>query len=446
MGHESNHHYETLVSDLVQDSLKSGADSAEITYVQGTDLSIDVRNGEIENSGFSESKAINIRVLIGNQSAVVSGSDFSAKGLREMIERAVANAKIVPADSYAQIADAGQLFKDYAPIDGICDAQTPDITELTHQALEAEAAALSVTGITNSEGAGVSFGRHQIILANSNGFLGGYSKTLAGLSCSVLAGDGTNMQRDYDYSISCLYANLKDAKNIGLEAANRTLKKINPVQMKSGAFPIIFDKRVGRSFLSYFADSISADKIVRGLSFLGNKQGEHIFANTINIIDNPHMVGGLASMPFDGEGVRNPALDIVQGGVLKEVLTHGASSRKMNIANNGRAYSYSYPSATNMYMTAGTLSPAALYGDIDYGFYVTETIGNGLNDVTGDYSIGAAGFLIEKGEITIPISGVTIAGNLKEVFKTMIPANDLIFDARKNIPTIRVDSLVIAGQ
>lgn len=446
MGHDVSRDYEALINDLVEDSLRAGADSAEINCVQGTDLSIEVRNGEIENSGFSENKTLNIRVLIGKQVASVSGSDFSAKGLREMIDRAVSNAKIVPPDMYAAIPSSEQLFKNYNLIEEICDANTPELHDLKNQALEAEAAALSVAGITNSEGAGCSFGRYQVLLANSNGFSGGYHKTLAGLSCSVLAGEGTNMQRDYDYSTHCLYHKLKNPKEIGLQAANRTIKKLNPVQMKSGAFPIIFDKRIGRSFLSYFADSISADSISRGISFLGNQLGEQIFSSNIHIIDNPHLVGGLASVPFDGEGVYNPSLDVVQEGILKELLTHGVSSRKMNIPNNGRAANSSYPSATNMYMKAGTVPPAALYADIDYGFYVTETIGNGLNDVTGDYSIGASGFLIEKGEITIPISGVTIAGNLKEVFKNMIPANDLIFDSRKNIPTIRVDSLMIAGQ
>jgi PmbA protein len=229
-------------------------------------------------------------------------------------------------------------------------------------------------------------------------------------------------------------------------AANRTIKKLNPVKMKSGAFPVIFDKRVGRSFLGYFAGAISADAISRGVSFLGNVIGEQIFAPNIHIIDNPHLVGGLSSSPFDGEGVYNPLLNVVQNGILTEILTHSISSRKMNIPNNGRAYNSNTPSATNMYMQAGTHTPTELYADVDYGFYVTETIGHGLNEVTGDYSIGASGFLIEKGEMTIPISEVTIAGNLKDVFKNMIPANDLIFEFSKNIPTIRVDCLTIAGE
>ncbi len=438
--------YENVINDLVKKALKAGADSAEVSCMHGSDLSIDMRNGKIENSGFSESKTINIRVLINGQVASVSGSDFSSKGLDEMIDRAVSNAKIVPTDIYAGLPEPTELFKNYTPIEGICDPNTPTLNDLKQQALETEEAALSVAGITNSEGAGCSFGRYHAFLANSNGFSGGYSKTLAGLSCSVLAGDGTNMQRDYDYSTQCLYKDLKNAQEIGLLAAHRAVKKLNPIQMKSGAFPIIFDKRVGRSFLSYFADSISADSISRGVSFLGNQIGETVFSPNIQIIDNPHKAGGLASVPFDGEGVYNPVLNIVENGILKEILTHSASSRKMKIANNGRAVSSAYPCATNMYMCAGTVSPHELYNDIDYGFYVTETIGHGLNEVTGDYSIGASGFLIEKGEITVPINEVTIAGNLKDIFKSIIPANDLVFESTKNIPTIRVDSLVIAGQ
>jgi PmbA protein len=437
---------QTLVSDLVQECLRAGADSAEVSCVQSSDLSIDVRNNAIENSGFSESKSINVRVFVGQQTANVSGSDFSVSGLREMIERAVTNAKIVPSDSYAGLPDPSQLFMNYTTIDDICDPQTPELNDLKTKALETESAALSVKGITNSEGAGCSFGRYHLVLGNSHGFCGSYSKTMTGLSCSVLAGTDTNMQRDYDYSTACLFANLKNPTDIGLGAANRTLKKLNPVKMKSGAFPIIFDRRIGRSFLGYFASSISADSISRGVSFLGNAIGEQIFSAKVHIIDNPHLVGGLSSIPFDGEGVYNPILDIVENGILKQLFTHTISSRKMNIPNNGRAYNSTSPSATNMYMQAGNISPTELYADIDYGFYVTETIGHGLNEVTGDYSIGASGFLIEKGEITIPISEVTIAGNLKDVFKNMIPANDLIFDYSKNIPTIRVDCLTIAGE
>lgn len=439
-----------FTNDLVADCLKAGADSAEVIMMQGSDLSIEVRNGAIENSDFSESKVLGIRVLIGQQSATVSGSDFSAQGIQEMIQRVVANAKILPSDPYAAIAPADQLFKNYNPIEGICDPETPELEALKDQAMATESAALSVKGITNSEGAGCSFGRYSVALATSNGFSGSYNKTMSGLSCSVLGGEGVDMQRDYDYTTACLYATLKDPQAIGLEAANRTIKKLNPKQMRSGKFPVILDKRVGRSFLGYFSSAISADAISRGVSFLGNKVGESVFADGIQIIDNPHLKGGLASVPFDAEGVVNNPLDIVQNGVLQHLLSHGASSRKMEIANNGRAHRSAggspYPGATNMYMVAGTKTPKELYDDVDYGFYVTETIGHGLNDVTGDYSIGAAGFLIEKGEITIPVSEVTIAGNLKDVFKSMVPANDLTFDSRKNVPTIRVDSFTIAGQ
>lgn len=450
MGQENQQDYKMLVQDLLSKTLSHGAESAEVTCIHGTDLSIDVRNGVIENSNFSDGRTIGIRAFVGQQVAIVSGSDFSTKGLNEMIERVIANAKIIPADPYAKIAPEEQLFKNYQPIQDICDPETPTLDTLTNQALETEAAALSIKGITNSEGAGCSFGRYQIFLATSNNFVGGYTKTLTGLFCSVLGGEGVNMQRDYAYSTNCLFQNLKNPRDIGHEAAHRTLKKLNPVQMKSGNFPVIFDKRVGRSLLSYFSDSISADAIFRGVSFLGNKLGEQIFSPHIHIFDNPHLANGSASVPFDGEGVYNPALQLVENGILKELLTDVVSASKMQIKNNGRASrstgSKPYPNSTNMYMSAGTLSPQELYQDIDYGFYVTETIGSGLNEITGDFSIGAAGFLIEKGEITIPISEITIASNLIEVFKNLIPANDLVFEFTNNVPTIRVDSFTIAGQ
>jgi len=450
MNTQKTHQHEALVNELVEATLKFGADSVEVICVHGQDLSIEVRNGEIENSDFSEAKTIGIRALIGQQSATVSGSDFSAKGIQEMTERVVTNAKILPSDPYAEIAPSEQLFKNYQPIDGICDPSTPELNDLHNKALETEAAALSVQGITNSEGAGCSFGRYHVLLATSNGFSGQYEKTLSGLSCSVLAGEGVDMQRDYDYTTHCFYQHLKDPKQIGLEASERTIKKLNPKKMRSGNFPVILDRRVGRSFLGYFASAISADTVSRGVSFLGDKLEQSVFSKNIQIIDNPHLAYGLASMPFDAEGVYNPSLNIIENGVLKSYLSHGASSRKMNIANNGRASrsagSAPYPSATNMYLQAGILSPQELYADVAYGLYVTETIGHGLNDVTGDYSIGAAGFLIENGIITTPVSEITIAGNLKDAFQTLVPANDLVFESRKNVPTLRVDSFTIAGE
>jgi PmbA protein len=417
--------------------------------VSGTDLSIDVRNDAVENSGFSEAKTIGIRALIDQQAAIVSGSDFSTKGLKEMIARVISNAKIVPPDPNVMITSQQELYKNYQPIQDICDNETPDISVLIDKAKSAERKALSFEGITNSEGAGCSFGRYHVFLATSNGFSGHYEKTISGLSCSVIGGTGVDMQRDYDYTTSCLFDNLKSPEEIGETAALRTIKKLHPKQMKSGSFPVIFDKRVGRSLLSYFSGAISADKISRGLSFIGNKIGEQIFSKEITIIDNPHLKGGLASVPFDGEGVYNPELVVVENGVLKELFVHGLSARKLGIKNNGRASrspgGNATPGSTNLYIKAGNIKPEALYKDVSYGFYVTETIGHGLNDVTGDYSIGAAGFLIENGILTHPINEVTLAGNLIDVFKSMTVADDLIFESRKNVPTIRVDSLTIAG-
>ena len=235
---------------------------------------------------------------------------------------------------------------------------------------------------------------------------------------------------------------------IGNTAATRTLKRLNPKRMKSGAAPIIFDPRAGRSLLGHFAGAISADRVARKTSFLGNVIGEKIFSDGIKIIDDPYLQHGLGSRPYDMEGVRSPKLDVVENGILNHFMVHGASSRQLDIENNGRASrsvsAAPYPASTNMYMDNGTMSPADLMSDITYGLYVMDTIGHGINEVTGDYSIGAAGFLIENGVITTPVSEITIAGNLKDMFLNMTAANDLEFKSRKNVPTIRIEGMTIA--
>ncbi|MEM6603367.1 MAG: metallopeptidase TldD-related protein [Pseudomonadota bacterium] len=440
----------SLSEDLVKKTKTFGADHAEVVIIKTTDTGIDVRNGEIENSDYSDAMGVGVRVLIGQKSATVSGSDLSPQALSSLAERAVSIAKFVPDDEFSAIAPEDMLEKNPNYDLGCYDDAFPSLDTLREYAFETEKVALSYDGITNSEGAGCSFGSYALGLVASNGFSGLYQKTLFGLSCCVLAGEGTEMERDYDYTTTPFFSKLKKPDVIGRNAAEKTLKRLHPKRMRSGEVPIIFDTRSGRSLLGYFAGAISADRVARKTSFLGNAVGEKVFADSIHIIDDPHLKSGLGSCPFDLEGVRNPKLDIVTDGTLNHLFSHGASSRQLNITNNGRATrsvsAVPYPASTNLYMQNGTMTPAALMKDIDYGLYVMDTIGHGINEITGDYSIGAAGFLIENGEISYPVSEITIAGNLKNMFLNMQAANDLKFESRKNVPTLRVDGMTVAGE
>lgn len=438
-----------IAHDIVKNAQKSGATDTEVILIRGTDCTIEVRNGEIENSEYSDSTSIGIRVLIGKQSATVSGSNLAPSALAELVSRAVANAKFIPEDEYAQIASEDYL--EHSPDYGldIYDSHIPSLDILKENALLAEKAALDVEGVTNSEGAGCSFGRYAMGLVTSQGFSGLYHKTLFDVSCSVLSGEGTQMERDYDYCSATLFNGLISPDIIGRKAANRAVKRLNPIKMQAGKAPILFEPRVGRSFLGYFASAISADRILRGTSFLGNVLGHKVFADGISIIDDPRLKAGLASCPFDSEGVKNHRLEMIQNGILEAFLTHTASAKQLGLVNNGRAKrsvsGSPHPSATNMYIQNGVISLEDLMSDIGYGLYVTATIGHGINEITGDYSIGASGFLIEKGVLTVPVSEITIAGNLKEMFLNMTPANDLAFLSRKNVPTLRIDGMMIAS-
>ena len=439
-----------VADDLISHAKKMGADHAEVILIKSTDTSIDIRSGQVENSGYSDSVGVGVRVLINGQTSSVSGSDLSPHALNELVSRAVGIAKYVPHDKYADIAPVNMLEKNPNYDLGCYDADLPSLDTLKEYALKTEQVALENKSITNSEGAGCSCGKYTLGLVTSNGFSGLYHKTMFGLSCSLIAGTDLDMQTDYDYSTACLFSGLESPETIGKRAADRTVKKLNPKKMRSGHAPVVFDPRAGRSLLSYFASSICADSIARKSSFLGDARDKQIFSSNITIIDNPHIPSGLGSCPFDAEGVRNPELTVVEKGIVKNLFSHGASSRQLNIDNNGRASrslaSSAYVSTTNLYIENGIISPDELMSDIAYGLHVTDTIGHGINEVTGDYSIGASGFLIENGVLTYPVSEITIAGNLKEMFLNMFIANDLKFTGRKNVPTLRIEGLMIAGE
>jgi PmbA protein len=389
-----------------------------------------------------------LRVFVGERVAFVSSTDLSPRALAELPERAVAMAKLAPEDKYAGLAPADRLAKSFPALD-IEDALEPPPDLLIERARAVEGAAMAVPGITNSEGGGASFSRGAIALATSEGFLGSYAGTSHSIGVAVLAGDGTAMERDYESASARHTGDLESAEEVGRRAGHRTISRLNPRKVKTQDVPVVFDPRVSAGLIGHFAGAISGSSIARGVSFLKDRMGQQIFAPGITIIDDPHRLRGLRSKPFDGEGVRNKRTALVERGVLQSWILDCASAKQLGLATTGHAARGTggppSPSTTNLYMEPSTIAADMIIDGIKQGFYVTELMGMGVNSVTGDYSRGASGYWIENSEIAYPVAEVTIAGNLKDMFLHMTPANDLVFRYGTNAPTILIEGMTVAG-
>jgi PmbA protein len=437
-----------LLQDLIGRARRAGADAADAVLFEGASLSHARRLGKTEKLERSEGRDLGLRVFIGRQQAVVSSTDTSPKALGELVERAVAMARTVPEDPYCGIADPAEIAHEWPRLD-MLDPEEPSVEALIERARAAEEAALAVKGVTNSEGAEAGWGRSRIALAASNGFAGAYAGSSQGVSASVIAGSGSHMERDYDYSNAIYAADLRDPAEVGKSAGERAVKRLGARKMPTCRCPVVFDPRVARSFISHLLGAIAGPAIARGTSFLKDRLGERIFPEAISIIDDPHRHRGLRSKPFDAEGIANRRRALIDQGVLTTWLLDLRSARQLGMRTTGHAArgtaSPPSPAATNVWIEKGGLSPAALIADIASGFYVTEMMGMGVNGVTGDYSRGAAGFWIENGEIAFPVSEMTVAGNLKDMFARVIAADDLEFKAGVDSPTLRIDDLTVAG-
>ncbi len=438
----------SLLGDLISRATKAGADAADAVLFESASLSHAQRLGKVEKLERSEGYDLGLRVLIGKQQAIVSSNDRNPAALNELIERAIAMAKTVPEDPYCGLAAPEELARDWPSLD-LDDPTEPAPETLIARAAEAEDAARAVPGVTNSEGAEAGWSRSSVALVASNGFAGGYSGTHSSISASVLAGTGTGMERDYDYTTAVWAEDLLDPKEIGKSAGERAVKRLNPRKVPTQKVPVVFDPRVAGGIMRHMIGAISGPSIARGTSFLKDKLGQRIFPAGLNIIDDPHRQRGLRAKPFDGEGVRNRRIAIIEDGVLKTWLLDQRSARQLGLKSTGHASRGTSgppgPAPTNLYMEAGKLSPEALIADIKQGFYVGELMGMGINGVTGDYSRGAAGFWIENGKLAFPVSEVTIASNLKEMFLNLTPANDLVFKTGSDAPTLRIEGMTIAG-
>jgi len=437
-----------LLDDLIAKARAAGADAADAVLFDSASVSLAHRLGKTEKLERSESGDLGLRVFVGKRQAIVSSTDRSGKALDELVERAIAMARVVPEDGFAGIADPEQLARSWPDLD-ICDDEEPSAETLIERARIAEEAALAVQGVTNSEGGDAGWSRSTIAIAASNGFAGSYGVSRQSLSASVLAGTGTGMERDYDYDSKVYGADLRDPAEIGREAGERAVRRLNPRRVKSCKVPVFFDPRVSRGLLGHLTGAISGPSIARGTSFLKDRMGQQIFASSITIVDDPHVKRGLRSRPFDAEGVEVSRRTLIEDGVLTTWLLDLRSARQLGLTTTGHAARGTSgppgPAPANVYMAAGKRSRADMLAEIKDGFYVTDLMGMGVNGVTGDYSRGAGGFWIENGQITYPVNEITIAGNLKDMFLNMEAADDLELRFGMDAPTVRIDGMTIAG-
>jgi len=437
-----------LLTDLLKWAKAAGADAADALYVNGESISVAQRMGEREKLESSEGRDLGLRVFVGQRQAFVSSTDFAPAAMRVLAQRAVDMARAVPEDPVCGIAPEELLATSWPDLD-LDDKRRPSARSLLAMAEEAEDAARAVKGVTNSEGAEASWGRTSVALAASNGFSGGYRRSGYSLSCSVLGGEGTGMERDYEWSSAVHLDDLMAPARVGRNAGKFVVRRLNPRKAQSARVPVVYDRRVSGGLIGHLASAINGRAVARGTSFLKDKMGEKIFADGIRILDNPRRLRGLGSRPFDAEGLPTKRYAVIDGGHLTTWLLDLAAARQLKLKPTGHAARGTSgppsPTTSNFYLEKGKLSVEELIGDIKSGLFITDLIGFGVNGVTGDYSRGASGFWIENGKLGWPVSGITVAGNLKDMFLNMTPASDLQFKGSTNAPTVRIEGLTVAG-
>ena len=437
-----------LAERLVAAAARAGADAADAVAVRSVSLGVEVREGAVEESERSEGDDVGLRVFVGRRQAIVSTNDVKAD-VAQLAERAVAMARVAPDDPFAGLADPGELARAIVDLD-LLDPDLPTVALLEERAKRAEAAGLAIKGVTKSGGASASAGIGGMVLVTSGGFRGAYLNSGQSVSMTAIAGDGMAMERDYDYSSALHSADLESPEKVGRTAGERTVERLNPRKVETKRVPVVFDRRVAGSLVGHLAGAINGAAVARKTSFLKDRLGERLFKAGISVVDDPLRKRGLRSRPFDAEGVATKRLAVVEDGVLKSWFLDSATARELELSTTGHAQrgvsSTPSPGASNLHLSAGKDPPEALLADIAEGFYVTDLIGMGVTQVTGDYSRGASGFWIENGNRGYPVSEVTIAGNLIDIFRELSPANDLEFRFGTNAPTVRVEGLTVAGR
>ncbi|MBK0022115.1 TldD/PmbA family protein [Brucella pseudogrignonensis] len=432
-------------AQLVAAAKRAGADHADAVVIRARSVSVSVRLGKVEGTESSESDDFSLRVFVGRRIASVSANAGSDPD--RLAERAVAMAKVAPEDPFEQLADPSLLVKQPRDLD-LFDATQIDTARLTADALATEEAARAVAGVTNSGGAGASSSMGGLVLVTSSGFAGEYAATRFGRSVSAIAGEGTKMERDYDFSSRLHFADLDTPENIGRRAGERAVRRLGARQAKTGPVNVVFDPRLARGIAAHLASAINGASVARKTSFLRDSLGKQILKSGIRVTDNPLRVRGSSSRPFDGEGIEGQPLTMVEDGVLNHWLLSGSSARELSLVGNGRGVrsgSGVSPASTNFAIEPGSETPEDLIRSLGAGFYVTEVFGQGVDMITGQYSRGASGFWIENGELAYPVSEVTIASNLKDMFLNMTPASDIDRNFGMTAPTLVIEGMTLAG-
>lgn len=430
---------------LVEAAKKAGADASDAVVARQGSTSVQVRNGKVEGTDSSEADNISLRVFVGKKVASVAAAATS--DVDALAERAISMAKVSPDDEFNGLAPKELLASEIVDLD-LFDETSISAAQLTEDALATEAGALGVSGVTKSSGASASAGVGGMVLATSHGFQGSYFGTRFSRSASVIAGEGTGMERDYDFSSRQFYGDLDPATEIGKSAGERAVKRLNPRKMPTQSVSVVFDPRVARGLIGHINSAINGAAIARKSSFLQDKMGEKVANSSITIVDDPGLVRGQASRPIDGEGVKGERLIMLEDGVLQNWYLSSSIGKELGLQTNGRGSrggTSVSAASSNTWVLPGAISPEDMIQSVGTGFYCTEVFGQGVNMVTGEYSRGASGFWIENGEIAFPVSEVTIASSMQDMFLTMEPANDLDRNYSTAAPTILVPKMTLAG-
>ncbi|WP_171126370.1 MULTISPECIES: TldD/PmbA family protein [unclassified Ruegeria] len=442
---------EDISQVLLETAIKAGAEAADTIVLDGSSVSVEVRGGALEHAERSEGTDLGLRVFLGKRQAIVSSSDSRPETLKAMAERAVAMAREAPEDPYTGLAQSDQLATDWdiEALELFDPTAEPSAEDLMQDALAAEAAALSVQGVTQVSDAAASYRTHRVHLAATNGFSGGYVRSSRSTSCVAISGEGTGMERDYDGDSRTFQSDLRSPTDIGQSAGERAVQQVGARQPATGTYPVLFDERISSSLIGHLLGASNGAAIARGASWLSDRLGEQVLPDHLSLIEDPHRPRISGSRPFDAEGLPTRRRAIVEGGTLTGWTLDLSSARKLDMASTGNAArgvsGPPSPSNWNLSLTQGDQSRAELLRDMGTGLLVTSMIGSTINPNTGDYSRGASGFWVENGEIAYPVNECTIAGNLRDMLKRIIPANDARTYLSRVVPSLLIEGMTLAG-
>ncbi len=418
---------------------KLGATESSVIVNNSVSETVNFRNKKLDESNRSDDLGISITTYIGKKKSSISSSNLLDDNLNILIEKCVETTKNTPEDEFNSLPDKDLLAREVKDLNLYDDTHIENDQKIDYLK-KLESAASNDKKIINTESS-FTQNKSNFILANTEGFCAGYKTSSFTASSVTVAKDEKSMERDYEYSNKCFFKDLEDSEELGTQAADQTIRKLSPKKIGSEKIAIIFDKRIAKGILNTFASAISSSAISRGTSFLKDKVNQKIFSNSINVLDKPDILKGLGSRNFDREGVKTDTLKLVEQGVLKHYLVDTYNGKKLNLKSNGR-----YGGTSNLYFENGKISFKDLLNSKSKSLYITETIGHGTNIVTGDYSVGATGFLVENGEFKYPINEITIAGNFRDLFQHITLANDLEFKYATNSPTMMIEGMVVAGK